>query len=54
MEQELRLIGSTEKKGSRPNRSNFLGWFFHVFRGKKKQLIFSKSIVVSKLKNCIK
>ena len=26
---------NTEKKGSGPIMNNFLGWFFHVFRGKK-------------------
>ena len=29
-------IGSTEIKVSGPIMSNFWGWFFHVFRGKKK------------------
>ena len=35
-------IGSTEKKGSGPIMSNFLGWFFHVFRGKKKLFFLKK------------
>jgi hypothetical protein len=26
---------NTEKKESGPIMSSFLGWFFHVFRGKK-------------------
>ena len=28
-------VGSVEKKSGRPIMSNFWGWFFHVFRGKK-------------------
>ena len=31
----FRQPGLYRKKGSGPIMSNFLGWFFHVFRGKK-------------------
>ena len=38
------LNGSTEAKGSGPIMSNFVGWFFHIFRGKKmiRKFIFFK------------
>ena len=45
------LIGSTEKKGSRPIMSNFCLWFF--FRGKK-MLNFFKNNGASALRSCIK
>ena len=35
-------IGSTEKKESGPIKNNFLGRFFHVFRGKKKYFFLKK------------
>ena len=34
-------VGNTEKKFG-PIMSNFCGWFFHVFRGKKKVRLFLK------------
>ena len=37
-------IGSTAKKGSGLIMSNFLGCFFHVFRGEKKFKILLKTL----------
>ena len=34
--------------------SNFLGWFFHVFKGKKEIQFSLKNIAVSALKSYIK
>ena len=47
---------NTEKKGYGPIMSNFLGWFFHVFRGKKIFffLFFSFFLFFFSLKSCIK
>ena len=68
MEQKLRFgpVGNTEKI-IWANYEELLGGFFHVFRGKKKTLLFlfknivasallflSKNIVASALKSCIK
>ena len=47
-------VGNTEKKALGPIMSNFLGQFFHVFRGKKKSQIFFKNTLASALKSCIK
>jgi hypothetical protein len=43
---------NTEKKGSRPIMSNFLGWFFHVLG--VKNLNFFKNILATALKSYIK
>ena len=44
--------GSTEKKSQLWIMSNFWGWFFHVFMGKKKYFFKKNYIVVSALKSC--
>ena len=42
------------KKGSGPILSNFFGWFFQFFMGKKKFFLNFFYIVASALKSCIK
>ena len=50
MEQELRFgldlgrLAVMKKKGSAPIMSNFWGFFFHVFRGKKNAKFFFKTL----------
>jgi hypothetical protein len=44
---------NTAKKGSGPIMSNFLGSFFHVFRGKKEFKFFFENTIASALKSYI-
>ena len=47
-------VGKSEKKALGPIMSNFLGQFFHVFRGKKKSQNFFENTLASALKSYIK